>query len=133
VLGYSNHTEDPYDYVYQNLPATHHLLRKVPDYLLWSHEISRKGTWTVLQKGKDNIAIGNHLMSKGYKLVTDGTENHLVLWDLRPLGLTGMHSRILCHVLAFPQQAVQTCYKIDLSKLQAIKLRCYIKITGNKV
>jgi glycine hydroxymethyltransferase len=40
----------------------------------------------VLQKGKDNIAICNHLMSKGYKLVTDGTENHLVLWDLRPLG-----------------------------------------------
>lgn len=29
-------------------------------------------------------------MSKGYKMVTDGTENHLVLWDLRPLGLTGM-------------------------------------------
>ncbi len=25
----------------------------------------------------------------GYKLVTDGTDNHLVLWDLRPIGLTG--------------------------------------------
>ncbi|KAJ6370192.1 hypothetical protein OIU76_028463 [Salix suchowensis] len=30
------------------------------------------------------VAIGNYLMSKGYKLVTEGTENHLVLWDLRP-------------------------------------------------
>jgi glycine hydroxymethyltransferase len=35
------------------------------------------------------VAIGNALMKKGYKMVTDGTENHLVLWDLRPLGLTG--------------------------------------------
>ena len=25
----------------------------------------------------------------GYKLATNGTENHLMLWDLRPLGLTG--------------------------------------------
>lgn len=36
------------------------------------------------------VALGNYLMSKGYKLVTGGTENHLVLWDLRPLGLTGI-------------------------------------------
>ena len=33
------------------------------------------------------VALGKFLMSKGYKLVTEGTENHLVLWDLRPLGL----------------------------------------------
>ncbi|KAH6778176.1 serine hydroxymethyltransferase 4 [Perilla frutescens var. frutescens] len=38
------------------------------------------------------VALGNYLMSKGYNLVTGGTENHLVLWDLRPLGLTGMGS-----------------------------------------
>merc|ERR1712176_1138100 len=29
------------------------------------------------------------LMEKGHKLATDGTDNHLVLWDLRPHGLTG--------------------------------------------
>ncbi|KAJ6965360.1 DNA repair protein RAD50-like [Populus alba x Populus x berolinensis] len=33
------------------------------------------------------VALGNYLMGQGYKLVTEGTENHLVLWDLRPLGL----------------------------------------------
>ena len=29
------------------------------------------------------------LVAKDYKLATNGTENHLMLWDLRPLGLTG--------------------------------------------
>jgi hypothetical protein len=48
-----------------------------------------------IQQVKANaVAIANHLMSKGYKLVTDGTENHLVLWDLRPLGLSGMQSSL---------------------------------------
>ncbi|URE24887.1 interconversion of serine and glycine (By similarity) [Musa troglodytarum] len=42
------------------------------------------------------VALGNYLMSKGYKLVTDGTENHLVLWDLRPLGLTRNKVEKLC-------------------------------------
>uniref|UniRef100_A0A0A9DKE8 Serine hydroxymethyltransferase n=1 Tax=Arundo donax TaxID=35708 RepID=A0A0A9DKE8_ARUDO len=50
-----------------------------------------------IQQVKANaVALGNHLMSKGYKLVTDGTENHLVLWDLRPLGLTGNKVEKLC-------------------------------------
>lgn len=34
-------------------------------------------------------ALAARLVEKGYKLATDGTENHLMLWDLRPLGLTG--------------------------------------------
>ncbi|KAG5607635.1 hypothetical protein H5410_029127 [Solanum commersonii] len=42
------------------------------------------------------VALGDYLMSKGYKLVTGGTENHLVLWDLRPLGLTGNKVEKLC-------------------------------------
>jgi len=34
-------------------------------------------------------ALAKFLVGKGYKLTTEGTENHLMLWDLRPLGLTG--------------------------------------------
>merc|ERR1711985_106220 len=33
--------------------------------------------------------LAEALMAKGHKLASDGTDNHLVLWDLRPHGLTG--------------------------------------------
>jgi len=42
------------------------------------------------------LSLANFLMSKDYKLVTDGTENHLCLWDLRPLGLTGSKLELVC-------------------------------------
>lgn len=44
-------------------------------------------------------ALGEHLVAKGYSLVTGGTDNHLVLWDLRPLGLTGSKMEYLCDLL----------------------------------
>lgn len=45
---------------------------------------------TYIQQVKKNAAaLCARLVSKGYKLATNGTENHLMLWDLRPLGLTG--------------------------------------------
>ena len=50
---------------------------------------------------KNAAALGEFLKSKGYNLVTDGTDNHLVLWDLRPLGLTGSkYEKVcdLCHI-----------------------------------
>lgn len=46
-------------------------------------------------------ALAAALMSYGYKLVTDGTDNHLILWDLRPKGLTGSKVEKLfekCHI-----------------------------------
>merc|ERR1712224_692984 len=33
--------------------------------------------------------LANTLKEKGHKLASDGTDNHLILWDLRPHGLTG--------------------------------------------
>jgi glycine hydroxymethyltransferase len=36
------------------------------------------------------------LMSKGHKLASDGTDNHLILWDLRPHGLTGSKVEKVC-------------------------------------
>jgi len=41
-------------------------------------------------------ALGQGLIDLGHKLVTDGTDNHLLLWNLRPLGLTGSKVEKLC-------------------------------------
>jgi len=41
-------------------------------------------------------ALAAALMKKGYKLATDGTDNHLILWDLRPQGLTGSKVEKVC-------------------------------------
>jgi len=34
-------------------------------------------------------ALAAELMKRGYTVVTGGTDNHLILWDVRPQGLTG--------------------------------------------
>ncbi|KAH9958038.1 glycine hydroxymethyltransferase [Russula dissimulans] len=38
---------------------------------------------------KNAQALADELIKNGYKLQTNGTDNHLLLWDLRPLKLTG--------------------------------------------
>ncbi|EGO03465.1 hypothetical protein SERLA73DRAFT_129788 [Serpula lacrymans var. lacrymans S7.3] len=43
--------------------------------------------------------LASDLMEHGYKLQTGGTDNHLVLWDLRPLGLTGSKVEKVCDLL----------------------------------
>jgi len=45
---------------------------------------------------KNCKALAAALVSKGYKLATDGTDNHLILWDLRPSGVTGSKVETLC-------------------------------------
>merc|ERR1719393_966613 len=49
------------------------------------------------KKVVDNSAtLAKTLQEKGHKLATDGTDNHLVLWDLRPHGLTGSKVEKVC-------------------------------------
>merc|ERR1712086_742364 len=40
--------------------------------------------------------LAEGLKAKGHKLATDGTENHLILWDVRPHGLTGSKIEKVC-------------------------------------
>ena len=41
------------------------------------------------QVRKNAIALGNALLERGYRLVSGGTDNHLLLVDLRPKNITG--------------------------------------------
>jgi len=41
-------------------------------------------------------ALADKLTSFGYKMASGGTENHLVLWDLKPQGLTGSKFEKVC-------------------------------------
>lgn len=43
--------------------------------------------------------MASSLVEHGYKLQTGGTDNHLVLWDLRPLGLTGSKVEKVCDLM----------------------------------
>merc|ERR1712100_381548 len=40
--------------------------------------------------------LAKTLQEKGHKLATDGTDNHLILWDVRPHGLTGSKLEKVC-------------------------------------
>ncbi len=50
---------------------------------------------------KNAQALANHLSGTyGYKLATGGTENHLILWDLKPANFTGSKMQVLCDLLS---------------------------------
>merc|ERR1711865_1339217 len=48
------------------------------------------------QVKKNANALAEKLQSKGYKMASGGTENHLVLWDLKPAGITGSKFEKAC-------------------------------------
>lgn len=43
--------------------------------------------------------IADSLIKRGYSVVSGGTDNHLLLWDVRPLGLTGSKIEHLCDLV----------------------------------
>merc|ERR1712217_256460 len=60
-------------------------------------------------------ALGDALMAKGHKLASDGTDNHLVLWDLRPHGLTGAKVEKVCEAASISLN--RNCVHGDASAL----------------
>lgn len=51
-------------------------------------------------KVKSNArACAEALVERGHAVATGGTDNHLVLWDLRPHGVTGSKMEKICDVV----------------------------------
>lgn len=48
------------------------------------------------QVKKNAQALANKLTSLGHTIASGGTENHLVLWDLKPAGITGSKYEKIC-------------------------------------
>jgi len=65
--------------------ATQLLEVATPEFVEYSKE--------VVVNAKSLAAV---LMAKGHKLASDGTDNHLILWDVRPHGLTGGKVEKVC-------------------------------------
>jgi glycine hydroxymethyltransferase len=51
------------------------------------------------QVRKNAKALSEALMRKNHKLITSGTDNHLMLWDVRPHGLTGSKLEKACDLV----------------------------------
>merc|ERR1712060_907820 len=60
-------------------------------------------------------ALAAALMAKGHKLASDGTDNHLVLWDVRPHGLTGGKVEKVCEAASISLN--RNCVHGDASAL----------------
>ncbi|KAK8803234.1 hypothetical protein WA158_000928 [Blastocystis sp. Blastoise] len=52
-----------------------------------------------IQIKKNAKALADALLNKGYTICTHGTDNHLILWDLRPTGLSGNKMEKICELI----------------------------------
>merc|ERR1712187_643830 len=60
-------------------------------------------------------ALAAALKAKGHKLASDGTDNHLILWDLRPHGFTGSKVEKVCEAASISLN--RNCVHGDASAL----------------
>merc|ERR1712157_423182 len=91
--------------------------------------------------------LADTLIEKGHKIASDGTDNHLVLWDVRPHGLTGSKIEKVCEVCSIslnrnavhgdasalspggvrigaPSMTTRGCTKEDFKKIGGFLDRC---------
>jgi glycine hydroxymethyltransferase len=63
---------------------------------------------------KNAQALADELLKHGYKLQTGGTDSHLVLWDLRPLKLTGSKVEKIGDLLGITINSAYHIHRKDL-------------------
>lgn len=72
--------------------------------------------WLLLQVVSNCKALAARLIDLGYKLVSGGSDNHLVLVDLRPLvsfwGLLALIGYFVFHIQQLDSFLVQTSHRI---------------------
>jgi glycine hydroxymethyltransferase len=67
------------------------------------------------QVKKNAQALGHKLTALGYTIASGGTENHLVLWDLKPQGLTGSKFEKVCDAVSITLN--KNCVPGDVSAI----------------
>jgi glycine hydroxymethyltransferase len=62
--------------------------------------------------------LASVLIGHGYKVQTNGTDSHLILWDLRPLGLTGSKVEKVCDLLGITINSEQPpiAFALDMKR-----------------
>ena len=65
--------------------ATQHLEVQTPEFKEYIKQVK-----------KNAKTLGKYLIEHGYQLVTNGTDNHLILVDLRDKGISGSKVEYLC-------------------------------------
>ena len=69
----------------------------------------------IQQVKKNASALSSKLQSLGYSIASGGTENHLVLWDLKPQGLTGSKFEKVCDAVCITLN--KNCVPGDVSAI----------------
>lgn len=59
-----------------------------------------------IQVKKNSRKLAEKLTAYGYTMVTGGTDNHLILWDLRPQKFTGSKMEKICDAVQYVQPYV---------------------------
>lgn len=70
-----------------------------------------------IRQVKDNAKyLAEYLITQyGYRIVTNGTSNHLILWDLKPLKITGSKFEKICDLLSITLN--KNCVPGDVSAI----------------
>jgi glycine hydroxymethyltransferase len=75
-----------------------------PDFKIYSQQVKSNAK-----------ALADKLTSMGYSMASGGTENHLVLWDLKPVGLTGSKYEKICDAVSITLN--KNCVPGDVSAI----------------